>query len=398
MSSSNSPRATPREGIALPIALAAIVVVGALIAGVFFASTQEYRVGRNTLAAQRALHGAEVGLSSVVSSWTTARTTGTKVGKTVKLTDTIIDEALVQRQYTKISPSVFWLTSTSVAGSASLQGRSLKRLNTIIRVANPDFKIMGAATLRGSDQIGGSAKVSGTDSVPANWDCPPGGAAGAGLVVSDSSAGNPQITGTTCSNFSCVSGDPQVKDSTEIVKDTMTFTKFGGFNYDSLTKLANVVWTKADGTAINGIMPTFDILTGACQVTNKKNWGAIAQTNPAGMCDDYYPVVHLKGDADQFTITGEGGQGILLVDGNLKLGGNFTWTGVILVRGTLDLAGTASGVKVLGAVMAMNRAGGTNSITGNTSLTFSRCAINQATARFAAASPVKYRPWADLSF
>jgi hypothetical protein len=166
-----------------------------------------------------------------------------------------------------------------------------------------------------------------------------------------------------------------------------------------LTKLANVVWTKADGTAINGIMPYFDLLTGACTTANRQNWGAIAQTYPPGKCDDYYPVIHLKGATDAFTITGDGGQGVLLVDGNLKLAGQFTWTGLILVRGTVDLNGTAvGGVKVTGALMGMNRAGGTNTISGNSSLTFSRCAINQVTARFAAASPVKYRPWADMSF
>ncbi|MDQ3950383.1 MAG: hypothetical protein M3282_08550 [Gemmatimonadota bacterium] len=402
MSSSSNSRATQREGIALPIALAAIVVVGALIAGVFFASTQEYRVGRNTLAAQRALHGAEVGLSQVVSSWTSARTTSTRVGQTVKLVDTVIDEAWVQRQYTKVSPTVFWVTSTSVAGSLSLQGRSLKRLNTLIRVANPDFKIMGAATLRGVDAIGGSAKVSGTDTTMANWDCPAGGAPGAGLVVSDSSGGNPQILGGGgCALYSCISGDPQIKDSTEIVKDTMTFTKFGGFTYETLASGANVQWTAADGTSISQAKPYFVLLTGACDMANKLNWGAISQTNPPGKCDDYYPVIHLNDPAVTYTITGQGGQGIILADGNLEIAGNFTWTGLILVRGSLRLQGTGgmgTGVKIIGAIAAMNRGGATNTITGNSNITFSRCALNQVTARLATALPTKYRAWADMSF
>src|SRR3712207_4352163 len=91
MSTSTSPRATPRRGMALPIALAAIVIIGALIVGVFFASTQEYRVGRNSLSPQRAMHAADVGLSSVVSSWTTERTNATKIGRSASLADTTID-------------------------------------------------------------------------------------------------------------------------------------------------------------------------------------------------------------------------------------------------------------------------------------------------------------------
>jgi hypothetical protein len=36
-----------REGMALAMAMFAIVVIGALIAGAFFATTQDYRFGRN---------------------------------------------------------------------------------------------------------------------------------------------------------------------------------------------------------------------------------------------------------------------------------------------------------------------------------------------------------------
>jgi hypothetical protein len=395
MATSTSPRALMREGIALPIALAAIVAVGALIAGVFFASTQEYRVGRNTLAAQRALHGAEVGLSQVVSSWTPARTTGTRVGQTVKMADTIIDEAIVLRQYSKVSPTVFWITSTGIGGSLSLQGRSLKRLNTIIRIQTPDFKIMGAVTSRGLTSASGSAKISGTDSVPVGWDCPPSGPKAAGIVVGDS-ATNVSGTGANCGGYNCVSGDPKVKDSTAMVNDTMSFTKFGGFTYDSLAMLANKVRT-AGGT-IGTVAPQFNA-DGTCNLAHADNWGALARPSA---CDDYYPIVHLRGPTLSYLLNGNGGgQGIMLVDGNLQVQGNFQWTGIIIVRGTFGISGTGGaggGTKIIGGVAAMNRAGATNTMSGNSSITFSRCAINQVTARHALASPTRYRAWADMSF
>src|SRR3712207_6946095 len=113
MSTSSSPRAMPRQGIALPIALGAIVVAGALIAGVFFAATQEFRIGRNSLATQRAAHAAEAGLSSVVSGWQPTWTTATKVGVTRKLADTTIDGASVRRQITKVGATVFWVDRKS---------------------------------------------------------------------------------------------------------------------------------------------------------------------------------------------------------------------------------------------------------------------------------------------
>jgi hypothetical protein len=396
MSSSSSLRATPREGIALPIALAAIIAVGALIAGVFFASTQEYRVGRNTLATQRALHGAELGLSQVVSSWNADRTTGTKVGRTVKMADTIIDEAIVYRQYTKVSPTVFWVTSTAVAGSLSLQGRALKRLNTIIRIQTPDFKIMGAVTSRGLTNVSGSTKISGTDSVPVGWDCPPGGAKAAGLVVGDS-ATNVSSGGANCgSTYNCLTGDPKVKDSTAMVNDTMSYTKFGGFSYDSLALLADKVRT--GGGTFGTIAPQLDV-NGACNTAHTDNWGAINHPEP---CESFYPIVHLRGAGLSYILNGNGGgQGIILVDGNLSVQGNFQWTGVILVRGTFGISGTGGaggGTKIIGGVAAMNRGAGTNTMSGNSSITFSRCAINQVTAKRAIASPAKYRAWADMSF
>src|SRR6188474_3658678 len=59
----------PREGFAMVIAMIAIVVIGALIAGAFFTSTQEYRIGRNSLVAQRAYSAAEAGVTQPIQGW-----------------------------------------------------------------------------------------------------------------------------------------------------------------------------------------------------------------------------------------------------------------------------------------------------------------------------------------
>src|SRR5215467_8526741 len=59
----------PREGFALPVALGSMVVIGMILAGVFFAATQENRVGRNTLNQERAFRGAEFGVNNTYASW-----------------------------------------------------------------------------------------------------------------------------------------------------------------------------------------------------------------------------------------------------------------------------------------------------------------------------------------
>ena len=64
-----SPSPKRREGFALAVAMVAIVVIGALIAGAFFTSTQEYRIGRNSLVDQRAYTAAEAGVTQPIQGW-----------------------------------------------------------------------------------------------------------------------------------------------------------------------------------------------------------------------------------------------------------------------------------------------------------------------------------------
>ena len=56
-----------RPGFALAIALAAIVIIGAIITGMFFASTQEYRMSRNTALQARALTTSDTPSSTIVT-------------------------------------------------------------------------------------------------------------------------------------------------------------------------------------------------------------------------------------------------------------------------------------------------------------------------------------------
>jgi hypothetical protein len=59
----------PARGIALPLALLALVVIGAIVAGGFATALLEQRVGRNTLYAVQAAGAAEAGAVAVVGEW-----------------------------------------------------------------------------------------------------------------------------------------------------------------------------------------------------------------------------------------------------------------------------------------------------------------------------------------
>jgi hypothetical protein len=416
MSSSQNRAAMPRRGVALPIALAAIIAVAALISGVFFAAIQEHRVGRNSLVAQQAMNAAEVGLNSIVSSWSSRMTDTLKVGKAVVLADTTIDGATVKRDYVKVSHTTYLVTSTAIAGD---QSKAMKRLQTTIRIETPDFKIMGALTGRGGDTVAGAANVNGTDVSPAGWDCPPPGPMAAGLVVGDSAI-NAKAMGTcqtttkgVSTQFTCVTGDPKVKDSTALVNDLNTYTQFGGFNYDSLVSIADKQFTAEPLTgSFAAIRPSTTGTPAACNYADQYNWGAVIPSSGdptiRGPCSDYYPIIHLKGQPadgiwslDGGGLSGTGGQGILLVDGDLAIAGMFQWTGIILTKGSFRLTGANPNIpRITGAVMAMNTVTPTkgNFVSGDVVLQFSRCAVNQVTAKRSRAIPMKKRGWTDLSF
>src|SRR2546430_13163683 len=57
------------KGMALLMALGAIVIIGVLVGGVVFVSTQDYRIGGNTVRQTRAAAAAELGLNRVPQDW-----------------------------------------------------------------------------------------------------------------------------------------------------------------------------------------------------------------------------------------------------------------------------------------------------------------------------------------
>src|ERR1043165_1964380 len=70
-----APPSSPRRfhaderGIALVIALLAIIVIGALVIGTFFAGRMEMQSGRNALYTGQATEVAETGLTDAFASW-----------------------------------------------------------------------------------------------------------------------------------------------------------------------------------------------------------------------------------------------------------------------------------------------------------------------------------------
>ena len=142
---------------------------------------------------------------------------------------------------------------------------------------------------------------------------------------------------------------------------------------------------------LNGIQPL--IVGGVCQANAiPANWGEPNHTSPAGACDTYFPIIHVLGD---LKVTTGRGQGILLVDGDFTVAGNFAFDGAVIARGGLKMTGT--GNKITGAVMAASVSVDDNvSLAGNTSLLYSSCALQAALQSSAYPAQAMRRGWVDL--
>ena len=68
------------------------------------------------------------------------------------------------------------------------------------------------------------------------------------------------------------------------------------------------------------------------------------------------------------------GYGVLLVDGDLVLGGGFDWNGVILVAGTMTFNGGGNTINIRGAVLANQ----TVTINGSLDIRYDSCMIDDA--------------------
>ena len=369
------------KGMALLMALGAIVIIGVLVGGVVFVSTQDYRIGGNTVRQTRAAAAAELGLNRVLQDWNPANNQR-QVGNPLIMSYTAPRGASARVTITRVSTVYFWAVSEGTAGALGSQATARRRYGTFFKLDMPNMNFMGAITTQGNTTVNGNVTVNGNDAAPANWSgCGPTAPGVAGAAIS------PTTTATINGSVS-LSGSPPVL-TTPVAGDTNTYFNYGDATYQSLAAAAT--YTYAGGTLLNGVGPL--VVGGVCQASvNPPNWGEPTHASPAGACDSYFPVIHALGD---LKITTGRGQGILLVDGDLTIAGNFSFDGAVIVRGGLKMTGT--GNKVSGALMSASVNVDDNvALAGNTSILYSSCALISALSASAYPKQAKERGWVDV--
>ena len=375
-----------QEGFALPVAVFALVVVGVITTGGFLMARQEERIGVASEHAGLAFYLTEQGLVDVLGDWDSDLFEALPNWGDTTVTQVFSGVGQVDTRVTRLTDFLFFVDAngTVTTGGAMLSGAS-RRVGVTVRLVAADIAPPAALTTRGPTNLSGTAEVHGEDEVPAGW----------GSVCSGSLQDKPGILTddddyVTTGGASTITGSPAVQEDTTIADST--FTVFGDLTWDDLTDMADI---RLAGGSLNNMAPD-STNAGFCNTGQAfpSNWGN--PENPGAACFGWYPIIHITGNA---TVQSGGvGQGVLLVDGDLDLRGNFVFHGIIIVQGSLGTQG--NGNRVFGGVMAGNAAFDSQSLVGGSVVTNSTCAVTWAireNTSLTRVRPLASRSWVDLS-
>jgi Tfp pilus assembly protein PilX len=358
------------RGIALVIAMVALVVIGAIVAGTTFLSLIERRTSTNATTSAQAFQAAEAGMQEAIANWQTSWNTMAVGGTTAASRVNSYAGSYADRTVSKLNDNLFLVLSRGTHANTQ------QSLAAVLRLMIVDVEVSAAVTAGGDVRIGGNATVQGEDTSPLNWGCAPGGAR-----TGIRSSGQVLPNG---SSFT-LSGSPPFSQNDATVNDNLFQDPF-----DQLKEQANIT---LPGGNYNGMAPTLAGAAARCDRTNTLNWGEPWRAPAGGRvadCETYAPIILVNGN---MRIQNGRGQGVLLVDGDLEIRGGVEFTGLVIVLGEVRTEGTGS--KITGGVLANQISlADESSFLGNPTVAFSECALDFVLNASAVARPVPGRSFA----
>lgn len=332
------------RGIALAAAVFALVLLAALLAGLWFGAFQEYRAGMNVVRDRRAFDAAEAGLDATLAGWHAGALNRLAVSDSAMFSG-LLDggtaeySGLVQR----LGPWLFLIRSTGLDAS----GSSRRTLGVVARLVPLRLRVKAALVASGPVRIDAGAQV---DALVADTG---GACAGpspaAGVVLGDAA----DLVMSGCTAGSCLRGNPAWSVDTALRNSPVPLLGEGGW-----TSLMSVADTLGYGNVPSSASPV---------------WYAPG---------DYSPPLE----------TGAGPV-VLLVRGDLVMETGVRLSGLAVVRGRLIMRG--AGGSFVGSVLA----GGAelSALSGSQAgLVHSPCAVERALLAAAPAKPLTERSWTAL--
>jgi len=384
-------RLDDERGMALAVAIFALVVIGALVAGAFFAGDQEQRTARSTMYAAAAADAAEAGTAEVMADWDQFNLNSILEGDSLVLPTTqLAGRAAYTPTVRRLNADLFLIRSLGTRRDAGGNVLAQRAVGTLARLSYVTATANAAVTVTKPIKFNGNAfEVIGNDSVPKGW----GGESGCDTGEDKAGIRSATTTGASSGDGDNLYGNPpQVANDPTVTSDF--FNIFGDVTFDELKKNADIVISSSTPQ-----QPAPTLTAGdpqRCMVSDMNNWGEPRRAPDAfvSQCTTYFPIIYASGSQLKMS-SGSRGQGLLLVEGDLEIVGGFEFSGLIVAKGGIKING--NGNKVTGALLAQDVAiDDQNSISGNTTLQFSSCALTKAIQGSAYGEPLAHRSWAQL--
>ena len=376
------PAIDSRKGFALLLMLAVLAVGSILIAALFMMARLEVQSGENGLNATSAFEAAESGLGESLAWWDPALYDTMSIGATVAVAPRSLGRGGYSGSVTRLSIPLFLLTSDGWYQAAGNLPRARRALGALVRLEGDGPAVSAALTVVDTVSWDGASMVSGRDTIPPGWAsaCALLDSAVAGLATPPAVP----VSLGLCPSGPCLVGNPPHAVDSALADSTLL--NFGGQSYLALAARARYHLSGA----ITAVGPSVSGAPPVCTVTDSLNWGEPLRSGPYAACAAYFPVIHSNGD---LALTGGRDQGILLVDGDLEIGGALSFHGLVIVLGTLSNG--PNGGSITGAVLARSIRLNTTFPASSLQFHYSACVLPPSTRGSSLATPLLYRSWAQ---
>lgn len=372
-----------RNGFVLPATLLAVVVIGAIVTGGFYMSSQEQTVSASSDLGGEAFEVAEYGLQEVMGNWKNREIAeAARIRKNDPTAPLPAGEAWAGSRllgtYTIAVDSLgsrLFLVRT--AGTVSHGLRSTTRtVGAMLRTTRAELPYKSAMTVLGDLSVEGNSSITGTDGCDA-----------ANAVPGVSA---PTTANVTESGQAEIEGEP-LPVQPEPAMTEATLSQFGDVTLEDMIKSATKIYAPgANPTNMAPETTTDGSGNTICDIV-QNNWG---DRTPGEPCSDYYPIIYGEGD---LTLNGSGsgatGQGVLIVEGDLEISGNVTFHGVVITKGDLYYSG--NGGHVEGSVIVMGD--GSSTSAGSAGTEYNSCYVEEVFNGTLRARSLDTRWWVDLS-
>jgi hypothetical protein len=334
-------RAADRRGVALPLALIGLVVISLLVATALVTSGSEFALSRASGDATTSLYATSGLIDQYVAAnvGALANDTTTMTGGDGKSYRVIAAALGTYRSTAATNPYSFQIYSIS-AERATGGRRVVAMVRAPVKLVNFTASIQAGASLGQDATIGGSIAINDSSALcngaASKWAIVH--AAGTALTVNGAAGGN-------------IGGDTATFAGT---RDSLAKSIMSSVNLNDLANSATIKFGRKFG------QPAFNGSPSATNSSTSYRWGCPSDmvTGCASRDTSYYPLVAIDasnadGTAGTVDINGDYGQGMLVViNGNLRLQGNFVYKGIVLVEGSTDIhGGGQNGSKIEGALL-----------------------------------------------